>query len=195
MNHRIFVFGLSAFFLLMLCASQSAVAQMMPGVGYTTSLSTNFHDVSGTVTVLDADTLLVEDFTYDGLGISVFFYLATSQNTIGAGLPIGSQLLGTAFDGTEGPFTIDLPEGMTVDGYSVVSVWCEVAEASFGDGTFAPGVILGDVNMDGVINFSDIPSFVAVLSAGEFQAQADCDQSGELGFSDIPPFIDILSSQ
>ena len=122
MNHRMFVFGLSAVFLLMLCASQSAEAQMMPGVGYTTSLSTIFHDVSGTVTVLDEDTLLVEDFTYDGRGLSVFFYLATSEDTIAMGLPIGPQLMGTAFDGTEEPFTIDLPEGMTVDGYNAVSV-------------------------------------------------------------------------
>lgn len=56
-------------------------------------------------------------------------------------------------------------------------------------------VILGDVNMDGVVNFSDIPAFIAVLSSGEFQAEADADESGEVDFSDIPPFIEILISQ
>ena len=49
--------------------------------------------------------------------------------------------------------------------------------------------------MDGVIDFSDIPSFVEVLSSGEFQAEADCDQSGEVDFSDISPFIDIMRNQ
>ena len=54
---------------------------------------------------------------------------------------------------------------------------------------------LADVNMDGVVDFSDIPSFIAVLQSGEFQAEADVDQSGEVDFTDIPLFIAILSSQ
>ena len=49
--------------------------------------------------------------------------------------------------------------------------------------------------MDGVVDFSDIPAFISVLSSGEFQAEADVDDSGEVDFSDIPPFIDILISQ
>ena len=77
MNLRRFAFGFSVVFLLIACTSQLALAQMMPGVGYKASLSTNSHNVSGTVSVVDADTLLVEDFTFDGAGISVFFYLGT----------------------------------------------------------------------------------------------------------------------
>ena len=74
MNHRTFVFGLSAALLVIACASQSLFAQMTPGVGYQASLSTISHDVSGTVTILDADTLLVENFTYDGLGPSAIVF-------------------------------------------------------------------------------------------------------------------------
>jgi len=59
---------------------------------------------------------------------------------------------------------------------------------------FTP-LILGDVNLDGVVDFSDIPPFIAVLKAGSFQAEADCNKSGAVDFSDIPPFIDILSGQ
>ena len=55
--------------------------------------------------------------------------------------------------------------------------------------------MLGDVNLDGAIDFSDIPAFIAVLSSGNFQAEADCDLSGEVDFSDIPAFIEILSRQ
>ena len=54
-------------------------------------------------------------------------------------------------------------------------------------------VLLGDVNLDEVVSFSDIAPFIAVLSAGGFQSQADCDESGEVDFSDISPFIGILS--
>ena len=53
--------------------------------------------------------------------------------------------------------------------------------------------LLGDVNLDGLVNFLDISPFIAVLSGGDFQAEADCDQSGFVNFLDISPFIGILS--
>ena len=54
---------------------------------------------------------------------------------------------------------------------------------------------LGDVNMDGSVDFLDISPFVSVLSLGRFQAEADCDQSGAVNFLDISPFVAILSGQ
>jgi len=53
---------------------------------------------------------------------------------------------------------------------------------------------LGDVNMDCAVNFLDIVPFIAVLSSGEFNPQADIDRSGEVDFLDIAPFIAILSN-
>lgn len=195
MNHRTFAFVLSAVFMLMGSALQSADAQISPGIGYKTSLSTIAHDVSGTVSILDADTLLVEDFVFDGGGISIYFYLGTSENTFATGLEVGPELLGTVFDGTQAPFTIDLPTGLTVDGYNAVSVWCVAAGVSFGHGTFSAPVLLGDVDGNGVIEFADIPPFIAILQAGTFNAQADTNQDGSVTFDDIPPFIDILTMQ
>ena len=32
--------------------------------------------------------------------------------------------------------------------------------------------LLGDVNLDGVVDFSDIPAFIGVLRGGGFQAEA-----------------------
>ena len=54
-------------------------------------------------------------------------------------------------------------------------------------------ILLGDVNLDGVVDFLDIPPFIAILSSGEFQAEADCDGSGSVDFLDISPFVAILS--
>ena len=54
-------------------------------------------------------------------------------------------------------------------------------------------VLLGDVNTDGLVNFLDISPFIAVLSAGEAQAEADINESGEVNFLDISPFINVLS--
>ena len=58
-----------------------------------------------------------------------------------------------------------------------------------------PNVLLGDVNLDGVVNFLDISSFIGVLSAGGFQAEADCNEDGSVNFLDISVFISILSGE
>ena len=53
----------------------------------------------------------------------------------------------------------------------------------------------GDVDVDGDVDFDDIPAFILVLQSGGFQAEADCDCSGSLDFDDIPAFIAILQNQ
>lgn len=53
-------------------------------------------------------------------------------------------------------------------------------------------LLKGDVDLSGVVDFADIPAFIAVLQGGGFQAEADCDCSGGVDFSDIPAFIMIL---
>ena len=54
-------------------------------------------------------------------------------------------------------------------------------------------VLLGDVNMDGVVDFFDIQPFIDVLAAQTFQAEADIDGNMVVDFFDIQPFIDILA--
>ena len=54
-------------------------------------------------------------------------------------------------------------------------------------------ILLGDVNLDGSVDFSDIAAFIGVLAANGDQAEADIDGNGVVNFSDIAPFINILS--
>ena len=56
-------------------------------------------------------------------------------------------------------------------------------------------VLLGDVNLDGEVNFLDISPFIEILSSPAFQDEADIDQNGAVNFFDISPFIEILSGQ
>ena len=58
-----------------------------------------------------------------------------------------------------------------------------------------PNCLLGDMDLSGTIDFLDIQPFIAVLSGGTNQCEADCDQSGMVDFLDIQPFIAILSGQ
>ena len=57
----------------------------------------------------------------------------------------------------------------------------------------AAPVLLGDVNLDGLVSFADISPFIAILSTNGFQAEADIDQNDGVDFMDISPFISILS--
>lgn len=56
------------------------------------------------------------------------------------------------------------------------------------------GIILGDVNMDGIVNFSDIAPFIGVLAGGGDQAEADVNEDGMVNFSDIAVFIGLLAN-
>ena len=57
---------------------------------------------------------------------------------------------------------------------------------------FRTPIVLGDASLDGAVNFLDISPFILILSTGEFQAEADCDQNGFVDFLDIDPFIRLL---
>ena len=60
--------------------------------------------------------------------------------------------------------------------------------------TFEAGaLLLGDVNLDGAVNFLDITLFISILSTGDFQEEADINQDGVVDFSDIGPLVVILA--
>ena len=65
------------------------------------------------------------------------------------------------------------------------------------DGTFIllGAALLGDINQDGSIDFSDISSFISVLINGDYMEEADINQDGVVTFEDISPFITLLLSQ
>lgn len=115
--------------------------------GSKATLSTLAHGVKGTVTILNDNTLLVENFFYDGGGISVYFYLGVDANSFATGVRIGPQLLGMPFN--NGSLVLPVPGNVSLENYHAISVWCEAVQASFGHGTFvappAPSLTLSAV--------------------------------------------------
>ena len=55
--------------------------------------------------------------------------------------------------------------------------------------------LLGDVDLNGSVEFLDINPFIDVLSSNGFQCEADIDEDGMVTFLDIQPFITILANQ
>lgn len=97
-------------------------------------------------------------------------------------------LAGTLLDGTIFEFELNTPNGFVMSSFSpqaTVTVSLAAAESS---------VLLGDVTVDGTVDFLDIAPFIAVLASGGFQSEADTNVDGNVDFLDISPFIGLLSN-
>lgn len=53
-------------------------------------------------------------------------------------------------------------------------------------------LLIGDMNSDGVVDFTDIPGFVECLLGGQYHPQADINSDSLVDFSDVPPFVTLL---
>ena len=53
-------------------------------------------------------------------------------------------------------------------------------------------VLIGDVNLDGVVNLLDISPFIDLLLSGGYSVEADINGDGAVNSLDIDPFIEIL---
>ena len=60
--------------------------------------------------------------------------------------------------------------------------------------TLIEEVLLGDVNLDGTVNFFDVPPFIGLLTTGDYQVEADVNQDDAVSFLDISPFIMLLQN-
>ena len=56
-----------------------------------------------------------------------------------------------------------------------------------------PGVLLGDVNLDGVVNLLDVRPFIEILTNNQFQVEADINQDGNVDLLDVQPFADLIT--
>ena len=133
-NMRSILFIIPALFCVM-CASglQGAVT-----VGWTGEFQTYFHDVSGTVTIQDSNTIAFENFNYDDLGNppAVYFYLTDDLGDVESGFILGTLLTGTVYN--DDNFTLDLAAtGKSLSDFSAISVWCEDFNVDFGSTVFA----------------------------------------------------------
>lgn len=107
-----------------------------PLVGSMAVLDTHHHEVAGSIYIEDNCTIKVSNFTYDGLGPSVYFYggIDGMFKEEDGGFLIGEQLNGTPFNNED--FNIIMPDTRHLDKMNSISVWCADFAVSFGDGLF-----------------------------------------------------------
>ena len=125
--------------------------------------------------------------TFDGNGSSL--RLDTDGDGIGDGTVLTVDLADFTFpiEGTGSSLELTIAFTST-DSFEPLVV--DNVRVSAGEDS---GVLLGDINLDGAVNFLDISGLIAILGSNGFQAEADVDESGMVTFADIGPFIALLS--
>jgi len=111
-------------------------ASSNPLVGTTASFRNFTHGIGGTMTLVDDRTIQITNFTYDGGGPAVYFYLGTDggYSPSQGGRQIGPKLNGRIYDNET--ITLTLPADVTLNDFNGISVWCELFFVNFGDATF-----------------------------------------------------------
>ena len=94
------------------------------------------HDVGGTAVIVDNCTIRIDNFTFDDGGINVQIYGGQNGDYDRGPSLSGNLLRGQPYLGEE--LIVKLPDGVTLDDFDGISVWCVPIGLSFGDGIFEP---------------------------------------------------------
>jgi len=116
-----------------------------------------YHNIGGEAYALDAQNILIKDFTYDGEGPDAFFLAGTSgrpsrlDGDVVLPFPYEGEhfsysdrnipLLLRPFDGSE-DVVLTLPPGYSVTDLKWISVWCRDYQINFGHVTFPQDLVL-----------------------------------------------------
>ena len=131
--------------------------------------------------------------------------IAPEQNLQSFAIPniqVGQNFTVTARVLSSTPIATGFAISSSTDIGTVVNQWMLSVDGDWGTTSFsqrafritgAP-VILGDINRDGVVDFFDIAPFIAILTSGDFQVEADFDKNEVISFGDINPFIKALQA-
>lgn len=102
-------------------------------VGHTTTLQDTQHGVSGKAVMAGLQTILINEFTYDGQGPAVDVRLV-KEGDLGNAVAILGKLEQRPYDGELLIFTV--PSDLKPGDADSISVYCYEFEASFGWGRF-----------------------------------------------------------
>lgn len=102
------------------------------------------HRVAGVVYALNARTLLIEGFTYDGLGPPAVYWIDEGTRPTAAGvraLNAENCLARRIPEFTEQDVLVELPEGRRLDSVRHFSIWGRAVQVSFGGVTIDPNKV------------------------------------------------------
>ena len=139
-------------------------------------------------TIYDAGTEL-EDFTRGGGTGTDPFGLAPRLSDANGGNPNDQNDVVTVVQRTAG---VNLFEDFVNPNNVDITPFSGASSAVLGEIRLSV-VLVGDVNLDGTVDFLDIAPFITLLSTGGFQQEADINEDGVVNFLDISPFVTVLN--
>ncbi|GAB6022740.1 hypothetical protein CHUAL_006836 [Chamberlinius hualienensis] len=99
------------------------------------TLKTYNHGASGEVYAVDAKTIHIRGFSYDGQGPDAFFWVGSTAKPSDGGTIVpdekGTKAVLKAYSNQD--ITLTLPQGKTLDDIKWFSVWCRSFSANFAD--------------------------------------------------------------
>lgn len=121
-----------------------------------------------------------------------------SISTIGGFIPsVGDQFIVVCTWGVRTGTFDGLPEGETV--MTIAGVDLKITYTAGADGMDVAlnaeeaSILLGDVNLDGIVSLLDVQPFVNLIATGGYQAEADINLDGFVDLLDVGPFVAILT--
>ncbi|KAF9870915.1 domon domain-containing protein [Colletotrichum karsti] len=117
-------------------ASGQSNDTMAQKVGWSGKLSSLDGGLGGTITVVDASTLMISDYTLKDASAPALYWWGTTGNTIKDGFRISNEQVTHA--ATSNSLTIKLDAGKTPADFATVGLWCERLSANFGQATLKP---------------------------------------------------------
>ncbi|KAK5661079.1 hypothetical protein OQA88_10969 [Cercophora sp. LCS_1] len=117
-------------------ASANADTDATAKKGWAGQLSSLDGGLGGTVTVVEADQLLINDYKLEDASAPALYWWGSATSNLGDGFRISTKQVDEA--ASSNTYTIDLDAGKTTADFSTVGLWCERFSANFGQATLAP---------------------------------------------------------
>jgi hypothetical protein len=105
-------------------------------VGQQAVLRGYLHGITGTATMADDCTIIIDGFNYDGIGLDVRVVgAAADENITTSGIVLTNNIRRVYTNET---LTVKLPTGVTLDQIDQIGIICKSFNLDFADGWFAP---------------------------------------------------------
>ncbi|KAJ5017262.1 hypothetical protein K4K57_009168 [Colletotrichum sp. SAR 10_99] len=106
---------------------------MTQKIGWSGKLSSLDGGLGGTLTVIDASTLMISDYTLKDASAPALYWWGATDDVIKHGFRISNEQVTKA--ASTNTLTIKLDAGKTPADFSTVGLWCERLSADFGQAT------------------------------------------------------------
>jgi hypothetical protein len=117
-----------ALFLFSTLAAADVTSQQK--IGWTGTITNTDGGLGGTVTVVDAKTLKITDYTLEDASAPALYWWGSTSDVLKDGFRISDEQVTMAAETDS--LTISLDAGKTTADFSTVGLWCERLSANFG---------------------------------------------------------------